>query len=503
MGWAFNERGDEAHNTAYTYGDDGVQVGIHWAVQMQINSSDDIETSDNKFDLKSELDEFRADPVRKATFEAVMWKIDRLTDEDVETYLLRLNNERPRDIYDEIDNLELDAMAAASCSATQAGTGKLWWPSKLQPQIKFFEPQLGYLLSHDLRPDRADAPRDPYCDTTVHVFFVGNELKWAKYFLDPRTVSGGWQGDSQFEFQNTPVGQKSMQYVRGSVGVPAGYYTADVDPREEQPESVDEYFMRGTDRGYWLRWFGLDHWTIPIALNYGNGDRLQVRHKKFLKEYDSYFAKSRRRGGGVVVPAWFRECMLVADLWKEHIRSTHHGWYWQNVIDPNCGGEYVGDGDSNIDILLYSMFPSELYDYTKDYADEGPWLQVGDPLFIQGDPNAILGSNAGDQWFGPESDIANLTVTMIANSEHSPRVIINRDYAGYAAATIVTKWFLPSPHPDYGDTQYFDATANSYGDGTALIHMTDIDTGPRITTGMPSDNAFEDRLPVFVGVVNG
>jgi hypothetical protein len=501
MGWAFNERGDEAHNTGYRYGDDGVQVGVHYAVALQIGASAEIDPPEEAAELQFELDGMRGDATRKATFEAVMWKIDRFTKEQCDVYLLRLNDEKVTDIYDEIDALELGGIATGSASCTKAGEGKLWWPSPYQPQIKFYEPQLGYLLSHDLRPDRVDAPRDPECDTTMHVFFVGNELKWAKYFYDPRTVTVGWTGDSLFEFQNTPVGTKYRAQTYGATGVPAGFYTNDVDPREEQPERMDEYYMRGTDKGYYLWIFSVDHWTVPFAPNYGNGDLNHVRHKKFLKEYDSYFDKYRRRGGAVVVPAWFRECMFVADKWQEHIRSSVHGWGWQGVQDPHSGFEAVGDGDNLVDALLYSMFPTELYEYTKNYADEGIWLAIGDEVIFRGNPNEVLGENAGDQWFGPEVDTANITVTMIANNSNSPRVIINRNYSGYSAAVLTTLWFLPSPDPVDGSTQFLGATANSFGGSECLIYTEDINGAKNVVVGTPQDPSFESIRPIFVGAV--
>ena len=38
MGWAFNERGNEAHNTAYYFGEDGFQRGVWYQVNINIGA---------------------------------------------------------------------------------------------------------------------------------------------------------------------------------------------------------------------------------------------------------------------------------------------------------------------------------------------------------------------------------------------------------------------------------------------------------------------------------
>jgi hypothetical protein len=194
--------------------------------------------------------------------------------------------------------------------------------------------------------------------------------------------------------------------------------------------------------------------------------------------------------------------MLVARNERDAQGTHYDGWGWQGVVDPNYGLEYVGDGDRLVDVLSYSGFDAvnELYALTKPFADEGPWCAPGDQVVFDG---GMPPSTEGSVTVTPGFIERTLTVTMIANNDNSPKLVKVETRTGDAADLWQPKWFVPSPHPDYGDTQYFDATANSYGDADALIHMTDIDIGPRITVGQPNDEAFKDRLPIFVGVVNG
>jgi hypothetical protein len=497
MGWAFNERGDEAHNTAYRYGDDGVQVGVHYATQLSIGATQEIDPPDEAAELKTELDGLRVS--RASTFEAVMWKIDRLEEGVLESYLLRLNSEPAADIYDEIDALELAPLASGTCTVTKAGEGKLWWPTRFQPQIKFFEPQLGYLLSHDLRPDRADAPRDPECDTTVHVFFAGNELKWAKYFHDPRRVAGGWSGDDEFVSLHTPVGTFKRYFTRGSTGVASQYYTNDIDVRQEFGDSVDEYTYRGYDRGYPQYIFEVDHFAEPPA-NFGAGDRYWSRNKLFRKEFDSRFDLQRESVAAVAVPAWHREAMVVATVVGEYMRDGVDTWYWQGVVDPNYGLEYVGDGDALVDQLAYSHFDEvdAIYAITKPFADEGPWCSIGDEVVFSG---SMPPSNQGGSTFIPGYRTRTLTVTLISASAHSPQVVRTETREGDAASLWNVKWFVPSPHPDFGDTQYYHSTQNCAGESECLVYLEDVDGAKNVTVGTPQDSAFESRLPIFVGVV--
>lgn len=428
-----------------------------------------------------------------------MWKIDRLTEEQLEDYLLRLNDEPVSAVYDDIDALELDGLASGSCSVTKAGEGKLWWPSKFQPQIKFFEPQLGYLLSHDLRPDRVDAPSDIECDTTVHVFFSGNELKWAKFFNDPRTVDGGWGGDDEFIANYSPVGHFERYYRRGPTSVNAQFYTNDVDVREEQPESEDRYTYDGQDRGYSQYIFEIDHYAVPPA-NHGAGDLLWSRRKLFFKSGTDRFEKVRLTGCAVVVPAWFRESMLIAGSLFEHLRDGVDRWHWQVVTDPNYGLEYAGDGDNKVDENSYSNLDSvsELYALTKPFADEGIWCNPGDEVAFSG---ALPPTNQGASTFIPGYTFRTLTITMVCPSDHSPRVVKVETRTGSDASLWEPKWFVPSPHPDFGDTQYHHATMNAYGDSDALIYLEDIDGSRNVIVGTPEDAAFESRLPIFIGVV--
>lgn len=501
MGWAFSQDGIEAHNTAYRYGDDGVQVGVHWAVQMQIGAMNAIDPADNAIDLKNELSEMAG----HAMYDPVIWKIDRFTEDEISEYLRRLGSEPVAEVFEEINALVMDPLAAGSCSAKEAGSGFLWWPTEFQPQIKFYEPQLGYLLSHDLRPDRGDAPRDPYCDTTVHVFFAGNELKWAKYFLDARVVDGGYFGDDIFICQHTPQGRLYRYYRSGPWGVPAQYYTNDIDIRAERGESQTDYFYDGTPIG-WV-WYGnhLNHWTEPQQANFGIGDKLQARAKLFFKELNTVAGIYRNHNCAVVVPAWFRESMLVATLDDYYDAGSTLAWGYQLVVDPNQAIEKSNDGDDLIDVNVFSNRDTvdPVYAVEKDFADEGTWIFPGDEfktsggLTVSGDPDGVI--------FTPGVRTKRLEVTLIAANDNAP-VVTNRetrsgDPYGGPAAIWEPKWFLPSPYPDTGDTQFHHATANSYGDSSCLIHLDDLDGSENVTIGSPQDADFSWRLPVFIGVV--
>jgi hypothetical protein len=500
MGWAFSEDGGEAHNTAYTYGDDGVQIGVHWAVQMQIGASDEIDPPDNAIDLNNDLNEMAS----HGTFDAVMWKIDRLSESEIEGYLLRLNSERTEDVYDDIDAIELDGLASGSASAKEASHGFLYWPSRYQPQIKFYEPQLGYLLSHDLRPDISTAEAPDICDTTVHVFFVGNELKWAKFFRDIRTTQSGFGGDDQFIAQYTPQGSFYRYWSETGLGVPTQFYTNDIDIRAEVGGRQIDYYYNGTSRGFRQYHFTIDHWTEP-PVGFDGGSVLWCRNKLFFKELTTVHDIHRSQSCAICVPAWFRESMFVATMTDYFDRGTTHSWHWQGVTDPNYGYDRSGDGDTLVELLPYSHFDevNEVYALTKPFADEGQWCNIGDEIEFSGSmPSSTEGetTNVRDPY-----RIKVFEVTLIANSPQSPKVVKTETREGDPDLGSISLWeplyFLPSPDPDDGSTQYHHATANSYGDSDCLIYLNDINGTENVAVGSPEDSAFVERLPVFVGVV--
>lgn len=500
MGWSFSGNGHEAHNTAYRFDPDFMQSGVHFAIAMSIGETQAIEPDDSAQELKTALSAMRADATRRATFEAVMWKIDRLTEEEVDDALRDMISRPARDVYDEIDEMVLEPLAPANSNVDKVSDGRLYWPAKFGPQIKFPEPLLGYLVTHDLRPEGPVVVDEPICDTTVHVFFVGQELKWAKYFHDPRAIPGGWFGDDEFICTYLPVGTAQRWFVQGPIKITSQYYTNDIDAREEYGVRLDMYTYKGTDMGYPFCGFITDHYTTPVA-NYGAGDRSITRQKLFYKEVASRFGTYRLRAAAIAVPFWFRDSMMVAEKTRDYLRDGTDRWGWQFVADPNGGIEKVGDGDNNLDVLTTTAADtvSEIYALTKDFADEGVYLSVGVPLEEQM-YGALPNSNEGETTFIPGSDVGKLTVTMVANSDHSPRLMkqeTRNPDEGWAPL-----WFLPSPHPDTGDVQYIEATKNSFGDAEVLVHQEDINVDRRVTVGSPEDSDFVTRLPIFVGVVH-
>ncbi|WP_099597064.1 hypothetical protein [Stenotrophomonas maltophilia] len=78
MGWAFNLRGDEAHNTAWRFGDDDLQRGVHYAISLQIGAVRPVkETADSP--LLKRLERMRDAGLFPDRIDAAIWKAARMS----------------------------------------------------------------------------------------------------------------------------------------------------------------------------------------------------------------------------------------------------------------------------------------------------------------------------------------------------------------------------------------------------------------------------------------
>ena len=196
MGWAFNSKGTEAHNTAYKYGDDGFQRGVWYQVNISIGPV--IENRQPNAPIA------------------------------VGTATIRKQHDSP--IY----------------TSPVRGTSR----ARYVP-IKFHEPLLPGLLSHEGVPqaEAAGLP-PPQSDAVMFVMFVDDELKTVRYFHNGQSDLNVTVDDEREGVECLYGGAWNTTSTYGTRSFPIMMYTNDFDDRRVLQESVNTVARVSTRMGY-------------------------------------------------------------------------------------------------------------------------------------------------------------------------------------------------------------------------------------------------------------
>ncbi len=451
MGWAFNNNGSEAHNTGFRFGEDGLQRGV--------------------------------------------W------------YLIRFN------IGEVISPREPgEPLATASATVVRQAEGYLHAPNTKRGRflpIKFYDPLLGGLRSHDGAPSLA-VDNVPVCDTVMFVCFVNDELKTARFYKDLTTE----QIDS-FETDVVPgeclyAGSWYETTITGTRALPAMMYTNDYDDREVQDPFVQETRIESRDIGFDPPRFN-DVLLSPETA-------YVFRRKVFKVTTDSETRSSPFIGGVVVIPQYCRETYYYAtgktfeggrrgqtSIEYTYLKDPNVGWTWRNfprINGPtwpsdrgcaieNCGGVYTGDGTGNrphkerkVVCLDYEA------DSCSEFADSGVWLtmcETVDSFNSVPQPRRVPRTTFWDR--GTDSRA----------SLH----VVSRGYNGPIQLTLefssfYNHWMAPSPDPDTMDVQQLLATYSCVG-LDCIIFASNLYGGEILTYGYTPVNVNND-VPCFIGV---
>lgn len=147
--------------------------------------------------------------------------------------------------YDFWKNYELPKLAQHSGSVTKTNTGALYHPAKVdfQPQIKFPEPFMGGCISHIFASHKSAKAK---CDTIMHAYFVGDDLKVAKYFYDDSEAPPGKESD--FEECMT-VGNWTETVNATPKKLMGHFYTSDFDGSQAGERKQLNHHHRREDMG--------------------------------------------------------------------------------------------------------------------------------------------------------------------------------------------------------------------------------------------------------------
>lgn len=513
MGWAFNRRGDEAHNTAWRYGDDDVQRGVHFMVPISIGAVRQLKPAGATDALARAFRTSSSTDIR----DAAIWKLARLDADQLEHATGELARYGTVDALAYVDGLVLDPLAPASGHLSSVSEGTLWYPPRAKLETgtvaRWPDASLGLLVAHSMKPASETAAEPKRCDTTVHVFFAGDELKWVKFFRDSGSIPGG--STDNFE-ACMYIGQWSQHADGGSVAVPPMFYTNDLDDRAELAGSTLDASIRGIDLGY-CRISPNDDIVNPSR---GSASRV----KRFRLTTDIRTVTSPSIGTGIAVPFYDREAVYYA-VQRSSQATTHTvSTAYQELTDPwyctykrnfpGYYGTYVGSGEPNDpwrplhlqDVNGYgpneyrTADPSSpLYDSSgpcRDIADSGPWAFGGDNI------DAKLYSIPPPPLPAPVNEQTGPT------GHYDVYLISSNGFGAVRTAAVDSltfgEWGIPSPDSGDGESsnQYIESTANACGTSAVARYSTNLNGGLAIVGG-PQWSGMETGFLTYIGVING
>ncbi|TXH47982.1 MAG: hypothetical protein E6Q97_25925 [Desulfurellales bacterium] len=514
MGWAFSDSGSEAHNTGYTYDDQGYAKGSHYAAQMTVGAFIDVEPDELAEVLKGILSE--VDRKKKGqVFDEVMWKVDRMSKQDIEQFLEVSDRHTASDLFDMVNEVTLTPSAPVSCSFTRVSEGYLYSRAQYGSQVKFPEPILEGCISAPLYQQNGALPAVS-CDTTVHVFFVGEELKWVKYFFRPSKSEVRVMVDNYTGREDIPVGDFYYERHTGNFGIAPGFYSNNFDDRVERGETIY------TER-YKRRFSGYYEILTP---DLGVGDRasdyidrdfdppipwsslvlqpLTVwRMAKFSYEKWTSLRHGHDSRAAITIPMEDR-CSYYYTIEEGNAGGMDsYTFSFEKISDPNVGyyNTPAGFGDNTIQGVSTSYsVGSQIWPNHQeriDFANSGPWAPIGANV---GDIVTKTSIDLG-AFSKEESTLIQPRFTLrchfVSASEHGVVEVFNQSKTG--SDFYPSRWFMLSPDPDSGFVDVINSTHNALGSADTLVYSPDINATERVLKGKPDDTILRTVIPTFIG----
>jgi primosomal replication protein N len=472
MGWAFNERGSEAHNTGYYFGEDGFQRGVWYQINIQLGA---IRTRRKP-----------KEPI--ATGSAVLRK-------NTEGFLY--------------------------CPPARSGSYARYIP------IKFHEPFLPGLLSHEGVPTvEAAGKPPPRVDTPMFVAFHGDELKVVRYFRNPKQDTFENVDDPRFPGECLLAGSWTVTETSGSRSFPNMLYSNDFDDRKVLQEQVKTTEIVSTDLGYDPPKFS-DFIESPETA-------YVWRERVFRRTTQISTDGGESVVSAVAIPQYSREAYYYATAtsYTSRLRQTIIGFDY--VRDPNVGYSWrcfprinappfpPNRPDCNTTVCRGNApcslggrgFPKERRIVCTAYEPRygGDWVFGGGPgancheFADSGDWLQICQIVDGFNSPAPNRQ-ASITTTTLPVEGDAKLFLMSPGYGGPLAvpvthSQVVNHWMTPSPEPVTQTVQFIYATHSAIG-SDMIVYSTNLSTyaGEIRSYGYtPASINQDDGHPAFVGV---
>jgi hypothetical protein len=230
MGWCFNERGTEAHNTCYDYDmSRGIAIGFHFMLNIRMNPEQLPEWREKTRNVRDGLQLTLLYEVNKAR---------RMADGQAEQVLALLRASQPEAAREKFDELEVEPSATGTAQLAKLRSGDLYHPARpeYQPQIKFPESMLGGIYSFDFgRLEGYSPPTSITCNTPMHVFFVKNRLEVVYYSYTNKTKPA--PPDEEMEYCTYEFRSWTRKTGQGAPRQQGNFYSTSLDLREVTADS--------------------------------------------------------------------------------------------------------------------------------------------------------------------------------------------------------------------------------------------------------------------------
>lgn len=439
-GWAFNGKGNEAHNVGYTWPEEDVfQVGYWYQISIDIGA---------------------------------------------------VNTEREPG----------QPIASGSANLKKQSEGYLYSPPvpKSFIPVKYYEPLLPGLLSHSAKPT-GPTPFVVNCNTVVFVAFMNGDLKVARYFRLGQAESHGRIEDDRWGEECLLEGSWSWKTTTGSRSLPAMPYTNDIDPRAVIEDHVLEGTLTSNTLGFDPPVF-TDFLEAPEACVVWRAKvwkQVTVQEERdgesrsacfivpaYSREAYYYFEghlyNGGRRGSTTV------HYVYVTD---PHI---YYGWRkFPKIASPpypenrDCRPDKCGSMHAERRIICWDYSEHQCH----DYADSGPWAQECQDIasLCSADPPSRPPTyeawNKGTDFKGTWNFLSDGLNGPVSGST-------TENHHAYA--------MVPSPDPETGLVQFIFAEHSAIGEDCVIYTK---GFGDRVVAGYtPVPLTQNDGMPLFIGV---
>lgn len=387
-------------------------------------------------------------------------------------------------------------IAVATVSIEKVEEGPLLQFTEAPLFAKFYEPllspDLGGLLSLDVFPPAGKGRSfDADCETAIHVFFVGDQLKIVRFFRDASFESKGTVTD---EMPACPYGGswRVFELHIGTSQYPTQFFSNDWDKRAQVSDSVQTIDLVSNDKGYALPYF-TDRLDDPDFCDV-------LRDKVFEQVTTSVTKTGEQHRSVVIIPQGMREAyyigheILIPEVYTSVSRAI------TGVTDPNVGvgfrklfardfGPAAGCRKGSPTRIIVDLPPSA-GGGCSEVADGGPWLGMcQDVEDFSGSP--VIETTSSDP---PTTEVFREVQAALYSCSEIPDHEITVSWESFE-----NHWMTRSPDPATGVVQYISVGTNTFGADSTFyqpsFNEVPVYTGPTV---VPPGN---DGNLTFVGVV--
>lgn len=516
FGWTCSPDGREAYNIGFGLDANGYLYSEMWAAKLNIGAAIPPTNPGSRY-----ASEVRA-KVKQASAPAqlrdiALTKLGYLSDSVL--YDLLRAAVTPDEAYAKLDAYEVERFVATA-SAGAAGRNTAFNPNKRYP-FKVPEPMLGgvvnFLLVREPGMGDPDAQPPMVMEAYLHVYYIGQRLKWLKYYWDRKEEDVDEVEDNYDDCMLS--GSYYRNTRKGPTGVPPLMYTLDCDPRErrspheyretqfvrKRPEIVEYHSL---DPAFWSRGWGYrDHYFERFTESFTETDAWDtsaavvpfgVRNSLLYLHQHSNGGETHSTGHTIFPrqdPWWYNGWVL---WWHADKYPNPDGMQLPlpAIIYPDgpladCPnrGQFKSDGVSHYSPTACSHH----YDY-------GPWADTRCRLIPEGPQKPPPAARPATY----EADLdGKARWRVYADFEGADGLLVLEEDSDNAPHGNPLVWFLPSPDPQTGDIQFCNAILNCFGEDILVADTGPNGYGPGIRVGPTADENVSSKRANFIGVVHG